>query len=132
MFGMKIKTEDGTFRVKQAAERARYKNLGHAAASIRLIASRSIKFRKKKVASAPGAPPHTHAGKFLKRSIRFAASKRGAVIGPVASMVGRSGAAHELGGKYRGDEYPARPYMEPALEKAEPKFAGEWKGSIGG
>ena len=49
----------------------------------------------------------------------------------MASVVGQAGAAHEFGGKFYSNDYPERPFMQPALERALPRFAGEWAGSIG-
>ena len=63
--------------------------------------------------------------------MRFAVDKQGGVIGPTASVAGQVGGAHEFGGQFRGDQYPERPFMFPALERALPRFAGQWKGSIG-
>jgi hypothetical protein len=54
-----------------------------------------------------------------------------ALIGPMASLVGEAGRAHELGEEFRGHEYPERPFMAPALEKNLDRFAGDWAGSIG-
>jgi hypothetical protein len=129
MFGLKVKVIDGMARVRAEADRAAFKNFGHAAASISRSAKSSIE--RASGPSEPGQPPHTHKRVFLRRAIRYAANKRGAVIGPIASIVGQSAHAHEFGGDYKGTEYPARPFMGPALVKAAPRFAGEWRGSIG-
>src|SRR6185369_9630139 len=103
MFALQVKVEDTTKRVEDAAEKAAFRNFGHAAASIRKDAQSTIE--KSESASAPGTPPHTRRG-LLKRAIRFDADRRRAVIGPVASLVGESGAAHEFGGEYKGEDYP--------------------------
>ena len=128
MFALQVKVEDKFKRVADAAQEAKFRNFGHAAASIRKDAISTIE--KSEKASAPGSPPHTRRGQ-LPRAIRYAVDKDGAIIGPVASVVGESGAAHEFGGTYKGEDYPARPFMAPALERAEPRFAGDWQGSIG-
>jgi phage gpG-like protein len=79
--------------------------------------------------SPPGSPPFTAQG-LLSRAILFAADQSGAVIGPAESVAGTVGQAHEFGGDYKGNNYPERPFMYPALERGTPRFAGEWAGSI--
>lgn len=128
MFGLKIKTEDRTKRVKDAADKAAFRNFGHAAASIRKDVVASIETSPEP--SPPGEPPHTRR-RLLPRAMRFAVDKQGAVIGPMASVAGQVGSAHEFGGQFRGDQYPERPFMLPALERAVPRFAGQWRGLIG-
>ena len=142
MIGLLFQLErDTSKRVSDAAEKAAFKNLGHAASSIRKTAIESIK--PAEGPSPPGMPPHTHTagvtkkGKpkkgHLPRAIVFDVDKQKqeAVIGPRASVVGESGAAHELGEEFHGDDYPERPYMFPALETNAPRFADEYAGSIG-
>lgn len=128
MFTTKVKIEDRTKRVKTAAEQAAFRNFAHAAASIRKDAASSIEVSPEP--SAPGEPPHTRR-RLLPRSMRFAADKEGAVVGPQASVAGQAGSAHEFGGRYKGQSFPQRPFMLPALERAIPRFAGSWRGSIG-
>ena len=130
MFGFEVQTEDQTKRVIEAVERAAFRNLGHAAATIRKDAVESIV-----VAEGPspeGTPPHTRRRQ-LKRAIRFDYDRQEltAVVGPMASIVGESGAAHELGGEFRGEDFPERPFMVPAMERNLDRFAGDWAGSIG-
>lgn len=129
MFGLKTTTEDKTKDVARAAEKAQYRNFFHAAASVSRTAKESID--KADGPSAPGSPPHTHKRVFLRRAIRCAANKQGAIIGPIHSVVGHSAEAHEFGGIYKSTRYPERPFMRPALDKAAPRFAGSWQGSIG-
>ena len=129
MFGLKLKVLDLTKRVKNAAERAGFRNFGHAAASLRKDAIASIE--NSPVPSDPGEPPHTRRRRLLPRAIRYAVDKQGAVVGPVASVAGEVGQAHEFGGRYMEQNYPERPFMFPALERAAPRFAGEWRGSVG-
>ena len=130
MFGLTFKSEDNTKRVQDAADRSTFRNLGHAAASIRKTAIESIIVAEGP--SEPGTPPHTRRRQ-LKRAIKFDHDKASqtAVIGPEASIVGEAGAAHEFGGEFRGAEYPERAFMEPALEANVDRFAEEWGGSIG-
>lgn len=127
--GVTIKTDIDSKQVEKAVEKAAFRNFAHAAASI----SKDVKstLETAEGPSPEGQPPHTHRGAFLRRAIRFAADKEGAVIGPQASMVGEVGSAHEFGGEYKGQDFPSRPFMLPALIRALPRFAGEWRGSIG-
>lgn len=83
-------------------------------------------------ASQPGTPPHSRRG-LLRNAIRYDVDKQNltAVIGPVASKVGQAGSAMEHGGPYKGQEYPARPFMEPAIERNIATFAGSFTGGIG-
>lgn len=129
MFGTAVQFVDQTSRVMAAAEKAAFRNFGHAAAAIRKSARESLV--KAEGPSEPGSPPHTHRGQFLKRAILFAADKEGAVIGPRESVVGQAGSAHELGGEYKGQQFPQRPFMVPALTANLDRFAQEWAGSIG-
>lgn len=121
--------ETSVRKVFEEAEKAAFRNFQHAAASISKDAKASIKTSADP--SDPGEPPHTRRRVFLRRAIRYAANKDGAIIGPLASVVGLSAEAHEFGGRYKGNEYPERPFMGPALERAIPRFAGSWQGSIG-
>ena len=131
MIGTQTKTIVDPQEVVKATEKAAFRNFGHAAASISRGAKASI--RKSKTPSQPGSPPTTRGipGKNIRGAIRFARDKEGAVIGPMASLVGTAGEAHEFGGTYKGDEFDERPFMEPALQEAIPRMAGDWKHSIG-
>lgn len=130
MLGFQISTEDRFSEVKKAADSATFRNLGHGSAAIRRTAGESIAVAEGP--SQPGTPPHTRRRQ-LKRAIRFDVDrqKQESVIGPIASLVGEAGAAHEFGGEFRGEEYDERAFMGPALEANEPRFAEEWQGSIG-
>jgi len=129
MFWFKGKSKFNPEKVKKAAKKACFKNLGHAGAAIRLTARRSI--RKSKTASLRDTPPHTRRGQ-LKRGILYAVDKnKGSVIvGSAYTIVGQSGKAHEFGGKYKKQNYPRRRFMGPALEKNESKLPKMWKDSI--
>lgn len=129
MLGLTVKVEDTTKRVTDAAEKATFRNFAHAAARISKDAKASL--ITSAGPSSPGSPPHTHKGAFLRRAVRFAADKTSAVIGPMASIVDDAGAAHEFGGGFRGQDYPERPFMGPALEKSIPRLGPDWAGSIG-
>ena len=129
MIGMKSRSRFDTESVRKRAEQGSFRSLSHAAAALRLTARRSI--RKSKSASAPGTPPHTRNG-LLRGAILYSMEKRRdrALIGPTFERVGRSAMAHEFGGHYRGDRYPRRAFMGPALDKIAPRLAGFWAGSV--
>jgi phage gpG-like protein len=116
-------------RLQRRAQDANFRNLGHAAAAIRLTARRSI--RRRQGPSAPGRAPHTRAGA-LRRSIVYQVDRerQRAVIGPAFSGVGRSATAHEFGGRYRRDRYPRRPFMGPALTTNQDRLPKHWRASI--
>jgi hypothetical protein len=128
MIGFTANIDFNAAPIKKAVSDAQFKNFAHAAASI----SKDVKSTLEKAdgASAPGSPPHTHRGQFLKRAVRWDATKEDAVIGPMASVVGLVGKVHEMGGSFHGQSYPERPYMLPALLRAIPRFADSWKGSV--
>lgn len=131
MIGLKVQVEDSTKRVETAIEKAAFKNFRHAAASMSRDMKASLEKAPQGEPSEPGEPPHTHKGVFLRRAVRWDADEDGAVIGPMASVVGEVGAVHEFGEEYKGTDYPERPFAEPALERGIPRFAGSWSGSIG-
>ncbi len=125
------------------AKKAEFKNMAHAAASIRKeeIAS----FVPSDLASQPGTPPHTririvksgkNKGKHrlgqIARAVAFDVTKDSAVIGPRKSIVGTSASAHEFGGEYKGTTFPERSFALPALTKNTDRFAESFSGSIGG
>jgi hypothetical protein len=127
MFGLKVQIEDRFKRVEKAANDAAFRNVGHAAASISKDAKATIE--KSDAPSQPGEPPHTKKNQ-LKRAIRFAAEKDGAAIGPMFSIMGTSAEAHEFGKQYKGQDFPERPFMGPALERALPRFLQSWQGAV--
>ncbi len=129
MIAAKVTTKKSFDKIKSKAQQGNFKSLGHAAASIRLIARRSI--RRRKTAAMPGTPPNTRLGQ-LKRSIVYALDKqRGvALIGPDFDVIGAAGKAHEFGGRFRRERYPKRPFMGPALEKVKDRLPPMWAGSI--
>jgi hypothetical protein len=131
MIGAKVKTVDQFDKVAKAEKEASFKNLGHAAGGVRLIARRSI--RTSDEPSQPGTPPHTSGRKRLRNAILFAVEKQlgRATIGPSEEIAGQSGGAMEHGGLYRGTFYPVRPFMGPALVKAAPRMPEQWANSIG-
>jgi hypothetical protein len=130
MIGLSVQIVEQFGRVKTAADKAGFRNLGHAAASLRKTAVGLIETSDEP--SGVGQPPHTRSGQ-LPRAIRFDVDQRQqeAVIGPRASIVGEAGAAHELGEVFHGQDFDERPFMLPALEDNLDRFAGDWAGSIG-
>lgn len=131
MIGLAVQTEDQTKRVQDAADEAAFRNLGHAAARISKDAKESLVTAEGP--SPAGSPPHTHQGAYLRRAVRYANDKEAqvAVIGPLASIVGESGAAHEFGEEFHDQQYPERSFMAPALEKNIDRLAADWQGTIG-
>lgn len=130
MFGLSVKITDTTTRVQRAAERGAFRSFARAAYAIMLTARASIDTAPQGEASEPGDPPHTHRRMYLRRALRYSANKHGAVIGAAHSIVGTAGQPHEHGGRYKGGDYPDRPFMAPALAANLPRFAGSWTGSI--
>lgn len=130
MFGIETKSEVSPKRVKDATDKAVFRNFGHAAASIRKSESESIV--KSKEPSPEGQPPHTRGRgrKSLKRAFRYAVESNEAFIGPVASAVGEVGKAHEFGGQYKDEVFEPRPFGMRALKKALPRLASSFAGSI--
>lgn len=94
-----VRVEDNTKRVRDAARRATFKNLGHAGASLRLAARRLIRTRQKY--SEPGMPPSTRRGA-LRNSILYAVEgDHTVVIGPSANLISDVARVHEHGGEQR-------------------------------
>lgn len=118
---------DRTQELHDAIVRALQEPLEKAAEAVRKQSAKSIRYvRKKKDASAPGTPPHTHSQsekRSLPRTIKILYSdKTSARIGTrhfVAKL-------HEFGGRVRRPQgmvdYPPRPYLRPALEKVQKDF----------
>lgn len=129
MVGMKARTRSQMHKVARKAKRANIESLGHAGGAIRLAAVRSI--RKRKGPAPAEQPPHTHTRR-LPRAIKYAVEKKRqvVVIGPDVESFGTAGKAHEHGGKFRGERYPKRPFMGPALEKTKDRLPKFWAGSV--
>jgi hypothetical protein len=131
-------------RVKNAMDKATLRALRKGGAQVRLVARRSIRWRKS--TSAPGSPPHSQTG-ILRESIYFAwdGRKRSVVIGPArlnkpapAGPARTTAELLEKGGRVRRKRrrkrrvlhYRARPYMGPALEKVKDKLPSKWANSV--
>jgi len=120
-------------KLQKKVEQSNFQNIGHAAATLRMIARRSI--RKRKRPAPEGEPPHTQT-KRLKTSILYAVDRRreSAIIGPSYHVIGVAGAEHEHGRRFRGrrPQQDARPFMGPALKKAAPRMPRFWRASLVG
>ncbi|MFA6716535.1 MAG: hypothetical protein WC082_12590 [Victivallales bacterium] len=129
MIRMRGRSRFDARKVRKKAEAGTFKSLNHAAAAIRLTARHSIRRSPKE--SAAGTPPHTRRG-LLKRALLYKVdkAKMSAVIGPAYSVAGRSGSAHEFGGKYYGRKYPKRQFMGPALRENKRRISSFWRASI--
>lgn len=140
MIGVSVEYQDNTKSVDDAAKKAGFKNISHAASSLRKDVIASI--QPGDGPSAPGTPPHTQTtgvtkkgkpkrGK-LPRSILFDVDKEKdeAVIGPRKSVIGEAGWIHEFGGEFEGVQYPERAYMWPGLERAAPRLGNSFEASL--
>lgn len=130
MIGFTIKLLPSFERVQKAADRAVYRNIRHAAFSIRKYIRESIK--KSPQASDPGKPVATRGKRGnVKNSIFAAVEPDNALIGPRFSFVGDAMEAHEFGKRRGEDSYPARPTSGPGLDANQDRFAESFRGSIG-
>jgi len=130
MFGLSAKVEMDTKPLEKAADRTIYKNIRHAAFSIRKYIRESIK--KSPDAADPGEPVATRGKQGNVKNAIFAAIEQDeAIIGPRFSFVGDAMEAHEFG-KQRGENrYQARPTSGPGLTNNQDRFAQSFAGSIG-
>lgn len=133
MFGVRTGFTDKSRDVKRAVAEGNFRNLFHAAASLRKTAAGLIERAPAGVASAPGEPPHTHRGVFYRRALRFDVdkAKQDAVIGFRFSVIGDVGAVHEFGEERGGVDFPVRATIGPALDIGAPRIGGQWQSSIG-
>lgn len=120
-------------RLQRAIAKANFRNINHAAATIRKDAVSTVIQAPQGIASRPGSPPFTHRRGFYRRAIRFEVNrqKNHALIGPRYSVVGDVGQAHEFGRPRGNQTYPKRPTMRPALERKAPRLGEIWEGTIG-
>jgi hypothetical protein len=116
-------------KMQRKAKEGAFRGLGHASGYLRKTA-RSLIRRSKKPAPAD-SPMHTRFGR-AKEAIMYDVSKDKsvAVIGPVKSRMGKAFAAHEFGGRFRGDNYPKRSVMGPALEKIRHRLPKSWRAVV--
>jgi hypothetical protein len=129
MIGFATKFQDDTAKVKKQAEKATVQALYKAAYAIMTTAKGLIKTSPQ--ASPPGEPPHTRAGQ-LRQAIRYEVNRAEftAYIGPQASQMGPAAQPMEHGGTFRGERYPERPFMGPALDKNREKIPAFLAGTV--
>lgn len=113
-------------RIVKAAQQARAGNLRAVGYLISTIAKGKIQRSQRK--SLPGQPPTTRRG-LLRRAIRYqvAPDKMSVVVGPAYSIIGTAGQPHEHGGRYKGEKFPERPFMGPALQEALPMIGPRYR-----
>lgn len=117
--------------VQNAVDKATFENIRHASFSLSKDAKSTID--KDSSPSEPGETPHTKGkrGHNLKGAIFTNVQKDSGLIGPRGSWVDEAGALHEFGESRDGQNFEERPFMEPALDRAVPRFASDWAGSVG-
>ena len=135
MIGVQTKFTPNQMKVQQAVNKAAFKNISHAAFSIRKLAYSRIGSAPKGIPGPVGKAPHTHRGMFYRRALRVEVDKQkqDAVIGFQKSKIGMAAAKHEHGLRDDGGKFtfPKRPTVGPALEDSLSRIGGQWKGSIG-
>lgn len=131
MIGFNAKSSFSAAPIQAAANKASFENIRHASFSLAKDAKSTID--KSDSPSEPGETPHTKGkkGHNLKGAIFTSVQKDSGLIGPRASFVGDAGALHEFGERREGEDFDERPFMGPALDRAIPRFAQDWAGSIG-
>jgi len=129
MVTMKAKTEWDPRAVKVAQKLGMVKSLTQAGGAIRKTAQRRIKINPKP--SPPGTSPNSRQGAF-RNAIQYAVDKYriSCLIGPSADIVADVGQPMEFGGLFRGQHYPVRPTMKPALDIVMPRLPEFWKDSV--
>jgi hypothetical protein len=134
-----VTIRDSSDKLRRAVDRGVERVHSRAGAYMRTTAARKIRRGRERkrakparVPSKPGTAPKTWVRGGLRDAMRFAGDpmRRRVVVGPIASMVGRVGKAHELGGRYRGQTYPRRPFMRPALETTADRIEVWYRDSI--
>lgn len=130
MLGFRFTIKPQIEKVEKAKDRSVFKNVRHAAFSIRKYIRESIKKSKE-----PGdvGDPVTTRGKRgnVRNAIFVAADNETAIIGPRYSFVGDALHFHEFGKERQGRRYPKRPTTGPGLEANTDRFANSFAGSIG-
>ena len=127
-FGYRAATEFQ--KIRKAADRSIFRNIRHAAFSIRKTIRESI--HKSERPSPPGSPVATRGKRGnVRNSIFVDAQADSAIIGPRYSFVGEAMYHHEFGEPRGKRDYPARPTARPGLEANTDRFAASFGGSIG-
>lgn len=135
MLGITTTFESGLDKLAAAVKRTQFRNLGHAAASIRKDIIGSIEQSPADEPAPPGQPPHTRRG-LIKRAEQFFVGEGEALVGAVESRIGLGAAKMEHGGDKFAESYldkfiEPRPFVFPALERNLDRFALDWQGSLG-
>lgn len=132
-FGATTQLDDKSRDVLRAADKGNYRNLGHAAASLRKASAASIERAPQGEASPAGRSPHTHRGSFFRRALRYFVDRQRqeALVGFQHSTIGDVGAVHEFGEERGGVDFPERPTLGPALGANAGRIGDQWAGSIG-
>ncbi len=129
MIGATAVTRFHRRRLEVAMRKGSITALSRGAFVVRAVAQAGL--RKRKGPSPVGAPPHTHTRRMRKALLYSVDKTRGrAVIGPAAHLVGQSGGMHEHGGIWKGQRFPQRPFMNPALQVVTPQLPRQWAGSV--
>ena len=86
---------------------------------------------QKRPAAPPGSPIHTHTG-MARDSMLFGVQpqRESVVVGYSADKFDQLGELHEFGGTRGSARYPARPVMQPTLDKLTPQLPGLWRNAI--
>lgn len=129
LFSLQSRTEYNFRGVVDAVNKGNYNSLNHAAASLRRAAIEGIE--KLPGPSAVGTPIHTRKG-LARVAIAYDVSvvQGDAVIGTQFSRFRTVGEAHEKGIRFRGRNYPPRPFMLPALLQSLPRLTEHWSGAV--
>lgn len=132
--GAEVAFELNEKAIEAAVTKGNFESLRHAVASIRKDAAASVQKARAGIPSRPGDPPYTHRGAFYRRAIRWDVDKEQgeAIVGFRHSVIGDVGAVHEFGESREGTDYPERPTLWPALQRAAPRLTNFWADSIGG
>lgn len=135
MIGVQTKFTPNQLKVQQAVNTAAFKNITHAAFSIRKLAYSRIGSAPKGVPGPVGKAPHTHRGMFYRRALRVEVDKQKneAVIGFQKSVIGMAASLHEHGLRSPDNRFtfPKRPTVGPALDDSLQRIGDQWKGSVG-
>lgn len=113
--------------MQKRVDKGIFETLEHTAAAVRLTAFRLI--FKRKGPSPKGTPIYSPEGKAKRPgAILFfvSDSEDFSVVGFSEGMMADSMRPHEHGGEYRGQTFPARPTMGPALEINSVRFADDF------
>ena len=137
MIGATATTRFQRRRLEVAMRRGSIHALNRAAFVLRSVAQAGLRTRKGP--SPAGMPPHTHTlthgakhANRLRKAILYSVDKltQSAVIGPAAHLAGQSGGMQEHGGRWKGQKFPQRPFMNPALKVVSPQLPRQWAGSV--